>query len=128
MREAAHNLDVEEDAPDSDDEGEIDWDGAPSSVNSESDQEQEPEAGIADGDMKDAQDTPMPDTTGSDVLEAAKAQLQAQYLDTAEEASASDDFESIQKQTFVLLDMIITIVGEFFGQRDLLVEREVWSS
>jgi regulator of vacuolar morphogenesis len=34
--------------------------------------------------------------------------------------------DSVQ-QARVLLDMIITIVGEFFGQRDLLDAREVWT-
>ena len=30
------------------------------------------------------------------------------------------------KQTRAMLDMIITIVGEYYGQRDLLTAREIW--
>ncbi|KAJ5582342.1 hypothetical protein N7535_000962 [Penicillium sp. DV-2018c] len=69
-------------------------------------------------------------------LEAAKARLQAQLRgddNTVETLANSDhdgdheeDYEELTKQTHVLLDMIITVVGEFFGQRDLLEKREVW--
>jgi regulator of vacuolar morphogenesis len=71
-------------------------------------------------------------------LGAAKARLQARLqgaADTVETSANSDyegyedyeeDYEEPTKQTHVLLDMIITVVGEFFGQRDLLETREVW--
>ncbi|KAI7977387.1 hypothetical protein EIK77_004803 [Talaromyces pinophilus] len=32
-----------------------------------------------------------------------------------------------EEQSRILLDMIITIVGEFYGQKDLLQERDVWN-
>jgi regulator of vacuolar morphogenesis len=61
-------------------------------------------------------------------LEAAKARLQARLLGNDEpvETQTSSDEESLVKQTRALLDMIITVVGEFYGQRDLLEAREVW--
>lgn len=65
-------------------------------------------------------------------LEAAKARLQAQLdgnLDS--ELSAGDSgvatVEDVAKQVRIMLDMIITVVGEYFGQRDLLDSREVWA-
>ncbi|KAI2727673.1 hypothetical protein DTO012A7_2718 [Penicillium roqueforti] len=71
-------------------------------------------------------------------LEAAKARLRARLLqnDSLQTNSESvetpgswdeeeeDDDWSIQ--THAVLDMIIMVVGEFFGQRDLLEEREIW--
>lgn len=61
-------------------------------------------------------------------LEAAKARLQArlQGNDESTETPSSSDEEYLMKQTRALLDMIITVVGEFYGQRDLLEAREVW--
>ncbi|KAJ5130550.1 uncharacterized protein N7515_006589 [Penicillium bovifimosum] len=52
--------------------------------------------------------------------------------DTVETPANSDpdegheDTRELIKHIHVLLDMIITVVGEFFGQRDLLERREVW--
>ncbi|KAI3290455.1 hypothetical protein DTO002I6_6378 [Penicillium roqueforti] len=70
-------------------------------------------------------------------LEAAKARLRARLQndslqtnsDSVEtpgswEEEEEDDDWSIQ--THAVLDMIIMVVGEFFGQRDLLEEREIW--
>lgn len=87
-------------------------------------------------------------------LAAAKARLQARLLlqvsqtgddlSTQKETSASSinkedeeeadeenielksDFDDSAKKTHAMLDMIITVVGEFYGQRDLLDAREVW--
>ncbi|KAJ5960489.1 uncharacterized protein N7479_007639 [Penicillium vulpinum] len=68
-------------------------------------------------------------------LKAAKARLQAQVQnnsDSVETPANCDDDDDDEEdddwsiQTHALLDMIITVVGEFFGQRDLLKEREVW--
>lgn len=70
-------------------------------------------------------------------LEAAKARLQARLqTDTVSTEAPADsdhqnyesygDYEELTKQTHALLDMIITVVGEFFGQRDLLETREIW--
>jgi regulator of vacuolar morphogenesis len=72
----------------------------------------------------------MPDAELSTELEAAKLRLQAKLQsDTTPEVTDEKDQveprDSVQ-QAQVLLDMIITIVGEFFGQRDLLDAREVW--
>ncbi|KAH8692936.1 hypothetical protein BGW36DRAFT_430678 [Talaromyces proteolyticus] len=57
-------------------------------------------------------------------------------LDEGEVVEKHDDLEPEQhientpqsrdKQTRALLDMIITIVGEFYGQRDLLQQRDIW--
>jgi hypothetical protein len=85
-------------------------------------------------------------------LEAAKARLQAQLLQSTatedglppekEESSSiqkeqTEDIEDGEveskldpdepaKQTHAMLDMIITVVGEFYGQRDLLQARDIW--
>ncbi|EKV06955.1 hypothetical protein PDIP_75590 [Penicillium digitatum Pd1] len=89
--------------------------------------------------IAEAQDSSMSDASLEESnLEVAKARLQARLQDNsdsveipasceeeeAEEEEEDDDNWSIQ--THALLDMIITVVGEFFGQRDLLQEREVW--
>ncbi|CAG7917582.1 unnamed protein product [Penicillium olsonii] len=61
-------------------------------------------------------------------LEAAKERLRAQLQSIDEPAAtpASFDEDALVQQTRALLDMVITVVGEFFGQRDLLESREVW--
>lgn len=81
----------------------------------------------------EAQDSSMPDASLEESdLEAAKARLQARLQnnsDSAETPASCDEEEEEDDwsiQTHALLDMIITVVGEFFGQRDLLQEREVW--
>ncbi|KAJ5209026.1 hypothetical protein N7449_003405 [Penicillium cf. viridicatum] len=83
----------------------------------------------------ETQDSSMPDASLEESdLEAAKAHLQArlQNISDSVKAPASCDNEEEEEeddwsiQTHALLDMIITVVGEFFGQRDLLQEREVW--
>ncbi|KAJ5693087.1 hypothetical protein N7462_002510 [Penicillium macrosclerotiorum] len=103
------------------------------------------------------QDSEMPDAVDfSAELEAAKLRLRNQLQDrtevtaTAEESDVAmpeshpesgdalegaadvngddEDEENTGQQARALLDMIITIVGEFFGQRDLLDAREVWTS
>ncbi|KLJ05755.1 hypothetical protein EMPG_10795 [Blastomyces silverae] len=45
-----------------------------------------------------------------------------------EEGEVDDDFESInvQQYTRAMLDMIISVIGEFYGQRDLLEFRDIW--
>ncbi|KAJ5774049.1 hypothetical protein N7457_008945 [Penicillium paradoxum] len=86
----------------------------------------------------EAPDSSMPDASVEpSELEAAKARLQAQLQnnpDSIQTSANSDyedyegynDYEELTKQTHALLDMIITVVGEFFGQRDLLEARDVW--
>jgi regulator of vacuolar morphogenesis len=61
-------------------------------------------------------------------LEAAKARLQAKLWnnDESDETPNNADEDYLVNQTRALLDMIITVVGEFYGQRDLLEAREVW--
>lgn len=88
--------------------------------------------------ISDALDTSMPDASlEQSQLEIAKARLQARLQSNAdfvetpadsdyEDYEGYEDYEELTKQTHALLDMIITVVGEFFGQRDLLEAREVW--
>lgn len=78
-----------------------------------------------------SQDADMLDDDLSAALEAAKLRLKAKLQsDTAgdgtDDRTRGEVGDSVQ-QARVLLDMIITIVGEFFGQRDLLDAREVWT-
>ncbi|KAL2852342.1 hypothetical protein BJX68DRAFT_254654 [Aspergillus pseudodeflectus] len=77
--------------------------------------------------------------TDAEELERAKARLEARVQaagtgstsqiiggedgETEEEAIGAD----VETQTRVMLDMIITIVGEHYGQRDLLEAREIWT-
>lgn len=44
------------------------------------------------------------------------------------ETQAEPKTSNLARQTHAMLDMIITVVGEFYGQRDLLQERETWES
>ncbi|KAJ5386187.1 hypothetical protein N7509_008728 [Penicillium cosmopolitanum] len=77
----------------------------------------------------DTHDVEMPsDADQPDELAAAKARLQARLQDS-EDAVPEDtsNSETRVKQIRAMLDMIITVVGEFFGQRDLLEAREVWT-
>lgn len=91
-----------------------------------------------------------PTEADTEELEVARARLQARLqhdrtlnsdtqlqqsnaADTAMEdvGTASKVSEEIlptdaEKQTRAMLDMIITIVGEFYGQRDLLNQRDIW--
>lgn len=80
--------------------------------------------------VSDGHDSAMPDASDQPAeLEVAKARLQAKLQpDTEAQSTAGIERGDAAQQTRALLDMIITIVGEFFGQRDLLEAREVWSS
>ncbi|KAE8350803.1 hypothetical protein BDV28DRAFT_159298 [Aspergillus coremiiformis] len=88
-----------------------------------------------DHDMPDAEQDPP-----TEALEMAKARLQAQ-IEEVEDGSASvnpevqageskteEDNAVIEAaiQTQAMLDMIITVIGEYYGQRDLLSAREPW--
>lgn len=94
-------------------------------------QEENAQAEDQGEDDLEAQDADMPDADLSAELEAAKLRLQAKLQsDTVPEVT--DEKDQVEtgdsvRQARVLLDMIITIVGEFFGQRDLLDVREVWT-
>ncbi|OJD25489.1 hypothetical protein ACJ73_03138 [Blastomyces percursus] len=45
-----------------------------------------------------------------------------------EEGEVDDDYEfiNVQQYTRAMLDMIISVIGEFYGQRDLLEFRDIW--
>jgi hypothetical protein len=86
-----------------------------------------------DQDMPDAEQEPP-----SEALAMAKARLQASLeevedgpepaeLQTTEaESRTEDNTVEVGMQTRAMLDMIITVVGEYYGQRDLLSARELW--
>lgn len=63
-----------------------------------------------DPDLETGSDDPQPEITAAD----------------AETAGNTEGKTALAKQTHAMLDMIITVVGEFYGQRDLLRAREVW--
>ncbi|KAF7587874.1 hypothetical protein BBP40_006610 [Aspergillus hancockii] len=86
-----------------------------------------------DQDMPDAEQEPP-----SEALEMAKARLQASLEETEDrsqtaelpateaEPRTDDNAVEVGMQTRAMLDMIITVVGEYYGQRDLLSQREFW--
>lgn len=97
----------------------------------ENGQDEHEEPIISDPEQKvDAPEMVMPDDPNQpDELAAAKERLQARLQDNIQNSipdDTSDDTELVT-QTRAMLDMIITVVGEFFGQRDLLEAREVWT-
>lgn len=119
IREAEENPRMEgEETPDSD-SGEDTQQGALAPEEEPEEKLQPEPVKDADADMSDALDTE---------LEAAKARLQAKVQESGEDEPAIADQDCGMKQTRAMLDMIITVTGEFFGQRDLLDSREVWSS
>ncbi|GAB1217179.1 hypothetical protein ATERTT37_006408 [Aspergillus terreus] len=87
-----------------------------------------------DLDMPDAENN----SAEGDELEQAKARLQAklqggedQALLPADEppveaATTECELVDVATQTKAMLDMIITVVGQYYGQRDLLQARELW--
>ncbi|KAB8232908.1 SIP1 domain-containing protein [Aspergillus alliaceus] len=86
-----------------------------------------------DHDMPDAEKEPL-----AEALEMAKARLQATIEETeggpqpvalqAQEYELKTEENAVEVaiQTRAMLDMIITVVGEYYGQRDLLSAREPW--
>lgn len=127
VREEEHSRSMEEDAFESEiGEDEQLEDAA---LQETTGQEVPPQVPVPDGgdsDMPDAADQ-------SDELETAKARLQAQLQDNIEsemtgETKEEDVEGDLAQQIRAMLDMIITVAGEFFGQRDLLDVREVWTS
>ncbi|KAJ5608868.1 hypothetical protein N7528_009435 [Penicillium herquei] len=131
IREADTSPKVDnEEQPDSSDNGEYEQseDVAPEmeregeedgNADQEVQPEPEPEDGGDDADMSDAIDE-------AAELEKAKARLQAQVQYSSDSEAAAEK-ENVAKQTRALLDMIIMVVGEYFGQRDLLDLREIWA-
>jgi regulator of vacuolar morphogenesis len=87
-----------------------------------------------DLDMPDAENN----SAEGDELEQAKARLQAKLQggeDQAplpadeppvEAATTECELVDVATQTKAMLDMIITVVGQYYGQRDLLQARELW--
>lgn len=89
----------------------------------------------------DSDTSPDIDSDVSDELEHAKAILQEKLSTDDQVQSIVTGFENgegeidsigeelqvpVTKQIRVTLDMIITVVGEFYGQRDLLEFRDIW--
>ncbi|KAJ5888429.1 hypothetical protein N7495_008470 [Penicillium taxi] len=62
-------------------------------------------------------DSEMPDADHDVELDAAKARLQEKIKGRHDSAGS---------ETRCMLDMIITIIGKFFSQRDILDQREIW--
>ncbi|RAL06126.1 uncharacterized protein BO80DRAFT_343307 [Aspergillus ibericus CBS 121593] len=91
--------------------------------------------GVSQMDGPSDQDHDMQDVEpAAEELEIAKARLQAK-LHGEEEQSPVVESEpgneenaiEVAMQTRAMLDMIITVVGEYYGQRDLLEARELWN-
>ncbi|PYH40970.1 uncharacterized protein BP01DRAFT_419089 [Aspergillus saccharolyticus JOP 1030-1] len=68
-----------------------------------------------------------------DELEAAKARLQARIEGDgpavelpSDDADKESGASEVALQIRAMLDMVITVVGEYYGQRDLLEARELW--
>lgn len=102
--------------------------------------EDQPNA-VSDPVSVDGPDQDMPDAekeSPADVLEQAKSRLQAKIQDSEDEPpineteisepepSTEDLAFEASMQTRAMLDMIITVIGEYYGQRDLLEARELW--
>ncbi|CAG7980986.1 unnamed protein product [Penicillium salamii] len=115
--------------------GEAEEDGldgsAPNADQTTNEDEAQDASGSATEDIPEVKRDDLPDASSLEQaeLEAAKAALQARLQNSDEPAatSASLDDDYLVKQTRALLDMVITVVGEFYGQRDLLETREIWS-
>ncbi|KAL4781504.1 hypothetical protein BJX76DRAFT_335377 [Aspergillus varians] len=87
---------------------------------------------------------PRPDAekeASAEELEQAKARLEARISATGAEPISQEEAETeaqidrgtmyvdvdVETQTHAMLDMIITIIGEHYGQRDLLEARDIWT-
>ena len=117
--------------------------GAGSKSNNEASSRDAKEASpAADGSKSTIQDSASTESTEEDVTElervrqellAKVASTESSLLGPEEPSGKADDlsvtnadaFES-ETQALASLDMIVTIIGERFGQRDLLAAREVW--
>ena len=76
---------------------------------------------MEDGELDETEET-------AELLVKAKRTLLARVRSTSPALlTAGPAEEDIEARTFGTLDMIVTIVGEFFGQRDLLDARDVWA-
>ena len=62
-----------------------------------------------------------------DALAAAKARLTARLAANVDGAGSQEqEMPDDDDVTFATLDMILTVIGEFYGQRDLLEFRDLW--
>ncbi|RDW57525.1 SIP1 domain-containing protein [Aspergillus mulundensis] len=89
--------------------------------------------------LTDPQDPCAEKKSDAEGLEQAKARLEARISATGIEQSSREEGEiqaqvefdtaavDVSTQTRAMLDMIITIIGEHYGQRDLLEARELWT-
>lgn len=86
-------------------------------------------------DIIDEEDTDQDLETNSDKaivsdIEAAKARLAQQDVEVVDSQDTTipiqDDDRSPFQESKVILDVIITVVGELYGQRDLLDLRQIW--
>ena len=76
----------------------------------------------------------IPDRVDDDSLAQAKESLLSQFSTSepsplhrdVEEEQENDKKEEIEVNALAMLDMVVTIIGELYGQRDLLDQREVW--
>jgi regulator of vacuolar morphogenesis len=89
-------------------------------------------------------DEPAKDERGAAELEEAKNRLKGYFLSAVDVQSPSaaaavsghahdplgvntaQDEVDVDQQIRVILDMILTVVGDFYGQRDLLEFRDIW--
>jgi regulator of vacuolar morphogenesis len=88
-------------------------------------------------------DGPTHDEQGAAELKEAKKRLKGYFLSAIDSSSSSttavtgdaDDGRSsgaaqneadVDQQIRIILDMILTVVGDFYGQRDLLEFRDIW--
>lgn len=84
------------------------------------------ENGDGDEQMEDGELDEMEDS--AELLAKAKESMLSRVCLTSPTSPADGlHEEDIEARTFATLDMIVTIVGEFYGQRDLLDAREVWA-
>ncbi|KAI2829521.1 hypothetical protein CBS147482_4803 [Aspergillus niger] len=90
--------------------------------------------GPSDNQDHDMQDVEEEKPATEEELEAAKARLQAKLAGgddqptvTEPEAGNENPANEAATQTRAMLDMIITVIGEYYGQRDLLGARELWN-
>lgn len=91
----------------------------------------------------DGFDEPAKDERGAAELEEAKNRLKGYFLSAVDVQSPSaaavsghaydplgvntaQDEVDVDEQIKVILDMILTVVGDFYGQRDLLEFRDIW--
>ncbi|EHA24073.1 hypothetical protein ASPNIDRAFT_129824 [Aspergillus niger ATCC 1015] len=88
--------------------------------------------GPSDDQDHDMQDVEEEKPATEEELEAAKARLQAKLAGgedqptvTEPEAGNENPANEAATQTRAMLDMIITVIGEYYGQRDLLGAREL---